>query len=214
MNNVIKRREMYVIEKIFTYYLALPLVKLLSKTFITPNMVTILNLILGIITMILAWNNKLMIVAIFVLFYLLLDIVDGNLARYTQKTSKLGAILDNLGDRFFYNGIIISIGINYVNIWIILFTILVHNLHSILATYYIVPNIRKLKQFKRFGIKRALFSKGIIFGMDLSLLDIIFVIAIVFGKIKISYYLIIILYSFDIIYRLIELKINMSLRDR
>lgn len=207
-----KRREMYIIERIYTEYLAFPTVKLLANTFITPNMVTMFNYILALFNVIMLFSGRMNILsALLIQVYLFLDILDGNLARYTNQCSKLGAKLDNYGDRILYNLLIFALGYNRVNLLLVLGVILVHNLHGWLATFYIVPNIRKLKEFKRFGIKKWLIDRGIIFGMDLSMLDLLFSVFIVINNIDICYIIVFALYVFDIFYRIIELKINQKI---
>lgn len=205
----LKRKEMYIIEKIFTEKLVFPIVKSIKWRFITPNKITIFNLLLASLNIIvLAMGHLEIISAILIQIYLLFDILDGNLARYTGRCTKLGAKLDNFGDRVIYNGIIVAIGLNRIPLFLLIMVLLVHNLHGALATYYIVPNIKKIKKFKRYGIKKFLMDKGIIFGMDLTLLDFIISISIITKLIYFSFTVILFLYVFDIIYRLFELMIN------
>jgi phosphatidylglycerophosphate synthase len=211
MQSIIKRKEMYLIEKIYTYKLALPIVKYLANTFITPNMITILNLFLGLVSIILLLMNINLPVALLVQIYLLFDILDGNLARYAGKTSKFGAKLDNFCDRLCYNGFIFAAGYNRVITEVLIIALLLHNLHGIVATFYILPRIRKLKKVKRFGLKKVLMTKGIILGMDLSTLDFLLSVCIIINKLDIFVIVILVAYLVDILYRLVELRINMAI---
>src|SRR5471030_1277520 len=87
-------RTMHVAERFYTYKLVEPILPMISKTFITPNMVTIANIIFSIILFYGAYNRDYIFCSIVIQIYLFLDILDGNLARYKNMKSKLGAKLD------------------------------------------------------------------------------------------------------------------------
>jgi CDP-diacylglycerol--serine O-phosphatidyltransferase len=63
-----------------------------------PNMFTIGNLFLGVISMILVYNNKPELGAIFVIVAMLLDGLDGRVARALNAESEFGKELDSLSD--------------------------------------------------------------------------------------------------------------------
>lgn len=208
MVSFISRSQMYFFERMHRY-ISVPIVKSLAKTKITPNMVTITNFILAAINSYLLFNNKLSIVSAFLMFmYYFLDVVDGNLARCTGKTSKLGATLDKVGDDLFYNIFLITLGINRVPLYILFIVLFLHNIYGIAATYYIVPNIKKIKDFKRAGLKKYFMDKGIILGMDISLLNVLIIVTILSRQYTAMYVIIMILYIADILYRVIELWVN------
>ena len=208
MISFINRKQMYFFERIYRYA-SVPIVKGLAKTDITPNMVTITNFILSFFNTYLLFNNKASFISAFlILVYYFLDVVDGNLARFTGKTSKLGARLDDIGDGLFYNIFIIVVGLGNVSFEILLTLLIIHNFYSFITTNYIVPNIRRIKVFKRIGIKKWLMAHGVILGVDLSLIGILLACAIVSKQYVFVYKLIIILYLLDIIYRFTELWIN------
>lgn len=208
MVNVINRKEMYLFERVYRY-ISIPMVKLLGKTSITPNMVTIINYILAALNCYFLFNDKFKFVsAILIIVYYFLDVVDGGLARYINKTSEFGRIMDIIGDGLFYSLFILGTGYNKVKLTTILILFLLHNFYGFMATYYIVPNIKKIKNFKRIGIKKYLMDKGVILGIDLSLLGILLTCAIVSGRYTFIYKLTIALYIVDILYRFIELWVN------
>lgn len=204
-------KTMHIAEYFYTKKIVEPILPYISKTFITPNMVTITNIILSFVMFYLAYNKYYVTVALLIQVYLFLDILDGNLARYKNMKSKLGANLDNINDSIFYNGIFIALGINSVGWYYILAVVTLISAYRIIPTYYIVPRLRKLKVVERKGIKKYFMDRGYIIGMDLGTLDIISSIMLLFGLVKYLYIILIFGYVFDIIYRIIELKRNEKL---
>jgi phosphatidylglycerophosphate synthase len=192
------------------------IVKLLpyvGKSFLTPNMITSINIINTVVVFLSMWSGKYILAAILVQLYLFLDILDGNLARYQKKSTRIGAILDQISDRLFYNGVIIVLGLKIeINILWILAYLLIHNLYGIIATFYIVPHIRKMNSFRRDRVKQYLMDKGIILGMDLSTQDLITSLLILTPYKEWIIYLSTSLYGIDLIYRLIELNRNINKR--
>ena len=76
---------------------------------IDPNLVTLLNYGVTCIIGYLLWHKNRNLGVLYGLFIVrsILDILDGGIARKCKKTSRLGKILDLLGDAFF--GIMISV---------------------------------------------------------------------------------------------------------
>ena len=200
-----KRPHYYVLEKLYTE-LALILLPGLARTPVTPNQITVANYANGFLIMGLIASRHYVPAAVLIQLYLLLDILDGNLARYTHRTSRLGQVLDNFGDRFFYNGVVIVLGLTFGNHWgWIVGFLAAHNLHSAVATFYIVPKIRKLPQFKRFAFKQWLMDRGTIFGMDLSSQDLVMSVLLLTPWRGLIVPLLAFLYGADLVFRLIEL---------
>jgi CDP-diacylglycerol--glycerol-3-phosphate 3-phosphatidyltransferase len=71
----------------------------LCKTGITPDVLTWLGLVINIIAATVIGTGRLLIGGVLVLVAGLFDIFDGALARYTQKTSTFGSLLDSTFDR-------------------------------------------------------------------------------------------------------------------
>ncbi|MGB4492991.1 MAG: CDP-alcohol phosphatidyltransferase family protein, partial [Halanaerobiales bacterium] len=166
MDTILKRDHFYLMEGIYTR-LIVKLLPYVGKSFLTPNMITSINIINTVVVFLSMWSGKYILAAILVQLYLFLDILDGNLARYQKKSTRIGAILDQISDRLFYNGVIIVLGLKIeINILWILAYLLIHNLYGIIATFYIVPHIRKMNSFRRDRVKQYLMDKGIILGMD------------------------------------------------
>lgn len=81
---------------IISYYLK-PIIKKLD---INPNIITIISPFIAIIAAYFFANKNLLIGALFILLSGFLDVMDGAIARYHNKTSKFGGFLDSTMDRF------------------------------------------------------------------------------------------------------------------
>jgi len=201
-------KTMHLAEAFYTNLFVQPLLPLISKTNITPNNITMINIGNSFFMYYLAFNGNFKTVAILIQVYLFLDILDGNLARYKNMHSKLGAKLDSWCDTIFYNMIFISIGYGRVNLVQLILVLILVNTYALIATYYIVPRLRMIKEIKRFGLKRKMMEKGYIIGMDLGTVDFITTVFLILGRVDILYTILIAGYIFDLIYRVFELKYN------
>ncbi|MGL6298249.1 MAG: archaetidylinositol phosphate synthase [Methanobacteriaceae archaeon] len=107
-----------------------------KKLNVNPNIITIISLVLAIISAYLfSIGNPFYLIGAggFILFSGVLDVIDGAVARYHNKTSPFGAFLDSTIDRFADGVIIIGIAIGgYVN-WIIA----VLAIHASITTSYV-----------------------------------------------------------------------------
>lgn len=205
---VYKRAHYYLVEKIYTEIVFL-LLPFLGKTPITPNMVTCTNILICLTACSLVWKQHFITAAILVQIYSFLDALDGNLARYKNMQSALGKKLDWWGDRIFYNGFFALAA--YISgthfLWIVVYLI-VFNGYGAIATYYIVPRIRRIGGYKRFGVKKILLDKGILLGMEISIQDVIASVMLITSYRSMMLPVITILYCWDMCYRLYELYRN------
>ena len=92
-----------------------PLIPLLSKTGLTPDILTWIGLLINIVAAAMVATNRLLIGGLLVLLSGLFDILDGALARYTNKTTRFGALLDSTFDRLSEALLLIGILILYIN---------------------------------------------------------------------------------------------------
>ena len=207
-----KRPQYYWIERIYTEIIILFL-PFLKKTFITPNMVTALNLIITLpLLCYSAWFEKYYTAAILIQVYLFIDILDGNLARYKNLCSDFGKKLDKATDILFYTGFYIILGYRVgLSIYTIAAFIFVFHLYGITATFYIVPKLRKLTVVRRWGLKKILFEKGFLFGMDNGMQDVLMTIFLFTPYRQAPFYISMVLYIIDMCYRLIELGRNQEI---
>jgi len=93
------RKLSFTVDILFFDWMAIPCTNLISKiSWITPNMVTVMSGIIGVVAAYFFLLNELIFGVLFIYISFLLDCVDGNLARKTNRTSQIGAKLDNTAD--------------------------------------------------------------------------------------------------------------------
>jgi CDP-diacylglycerol--glycerol-3-phosphate 3-phosphatidyltransferase len=85
--------------KVIADYFTQPIVRLLSRTPLTPNTVTWLGFCLTIIAGALIVTGHLLAAGVVVLVAGFFDMLDGALARVTERITRFGAILDSTLDR-------------------------------------------------------------------------------------------------------------------
>ncbi|MDY6967069.1 MAG: CDP-alcohol phosphatidyltransferase family protein [Spirochaetota bacterium] len=136
-------------------------VKFLSKLGVHPNSVSIINIFIGILAIPLFLTGHFLYALILTLITMIMDAIDGPLARLTFKTSKLGHYLDKITHMVLHISWLLSIGFalsrlhgNYIPIFISL---------TIIAMFFIFRGIRS--SFRR-KFHRSIY--------DLSRFDIIF----------------------------------------
>jgi archaetidylinositol phosphate synthase len=82
--------------------------RIFSKTGLTPNQFTLLTILSAIISFYLLITENFLIAGLFILITGFLDAVDGAVARFTKKSSRFGAYLDTIVDRYVEFIIILS----------------------------------------------------------------------------------------------------------
>jgi CDP-diacylglycerol--glycerol-3-phosphate 3-phosphatidyltransferase len=81
------------------YRITDPIVGILSKSGITPNILTLMNLLLNIAAAYVIATGHFLSGGLLILGSGLFDLLDGALARFTKKTTKFGAVLESMVDR-------------------------------------------------------------------------------------------------------------------
>jgi CDP-diacylglycerol--glycerol-3-phosphate 3-phosphatidyltransferase len=102
------------IRRNLAYHITEPIVRILSRTRITPNTLTFINLVLNIFAAYVIATGHLLLGGILVLVSGLFDLLDGALARFTSQTTRFGAILDSTVDRISEAAILCGLLIWYV----------------------------------------------------------------------------------------------------
>jgi CDP-diacylglycerol--glycerol-3-phosphate 3-phosphatidyltransferase len=87
------------VRKNLAFYITQPVVRLLVGTGITPNMITWLGFLIAIGAGVLVAIGHPFVAGFIVLAGGFFDIIDGALARHTDRTTRFGAILDSTLDR-------------------------------------------------------------------------------------------------------------------
>lgn len=191
--------------------------KLLVNTPITPNMITISNLLIVFpLTCLFSYLKIYWMIALLVNIYIFFDDLDGGLARLKELFSRYGAKLDVVADYLMYSVGYIFVAISFeTNIKIIIFSILAQWLYAILTTVYIAPSIRKLSNFRKTKLKVYLWEEcGLILGMDVSMQSLLITIFSWFSIRKHVFLICGILWCVDLIYRMLELWILNNTREQ
>jgi len=102
------------IRRNLAYRITGPVVRILSKSGVTPNALTFVNLALNIVAAYVIATGHLLLGGVLVLVAGLFDLLDGALARFTRQTTKFGAVLDSTVDRICEAAILSGLLIWYV----------------------------------------------------------------------------------------------------
>jgi len=92
--------------------------KFLGKLGVTPNMITSLVLIFGIIGAYNIYLGNFKIAIIFVLLSGIMDFFDGAIAKACQKETKFGGLFDSTTDKFTEIMVYISLGMYNPDLWL------------------------------------------------------------------------------------------------
>jgi CDP-diacylglycerol--glycerol-3-phosphate 3-phosphatidyltransferase len=87
------------VRRSLAYRITNPMMRILSRSRITPNALTLANLALNIVAAYVIATGHLLLGGVLVLVSGLFDLLDGALARFTKRTTKFGAVLDSTVDR-------------------------------------------------------------------------------------------------------------------
>ena len=107
-----------------------PIGVIIARTHITPNIITIISVIIGIFSALAFYNNKPLIGALLLFFSGFFDLMDGVVARETEKSSKFGAVFDWLADKVVDGVVLFAIGITYSTPALTIIAIVANMLHT------------------------------------------------------------------------------------
>jgi CDP-diacylglycerol--glycerol-3-phosphate 3-phosphatidyltransferase len=96
------------------YRITGPVVRILSKSGITPNTLTFINLAVNLIAAYFIATGHFLLAGVLVLVAGLFDLLDGALARFTEQATRFGAILDSVVDRISEAAILCGLLIWYI----------------------------------------------------------------------------------------------------
>jgi len=102
------------IRRNLAYRITGPVVGILSKSGVTPNALTLINLALNIIAAYVIAAGYFLLGGVLVLVAGLFDLLDGALARFTKQATRFGAILDSVVDRIAEAAILCGLLIWYI----------------------------------------------------------------------------------------------------
>ncbi len=96
------------------YRITGPVVRILSKSGITPDTLTFINLAVNLIAAYFIATGHFLLGGVLVLVAGLFDLLDGALARLTEQATRFGAILDSVVDRISEAAILCGLLIWYI----------------------------------------------------------------------------------------------------
>lgn len=134
-----------------------PLIPLLSKRGLTPDVLTWTGLFVIIIATIMVATNHLLLGGLLVLLSGLFDILDGALARFSGKTTRFGALLDSTFDRLSEALLLIGILILYINGEHVLEILLVF---AVMTGSFLISYIRARAEGLGIECKTGLFTRA------------------------------------------------------
>ncbi|MBL7053718.1 CDP-alcohol phosphatidyltransferase family protein [Patescibacteria group bacterium] len=135
-----KKKKQYWFEKIADIII-LPLIR--KKIVNGPNLISIFRIILAIPIFIFVIDEHYIISLIFFISAMLLDVIDGPLARVLNQESELGAKLDPLGDKLVFAAVFLPLGFNWLAPWIF-WTVLILELNMVFIFFMLTPLARRL----------------------------------------------------------------------
>ena len=100
-------------QKTISNYVTQPAVKLLARTPVTPNTITWLGFLITVGAAALVVTGNLFAAGFVVLFAGIFDMLDGALARTTNRVTRFGAVLDSTLDRLSEAVLLLSILVIY-----------------------------------------------------------------------------------------------------
>jgi phosphatidylglycerophosphate synthase len=136
-----------------------PVVRMLVKLNIHPTVITALSLVLALVSFLFYWRGTFWAGAVFLVLCGLFDTFDGEIARQTNRVSKIGGFLDSTVDRI--NEFIVYLGLfcyYYNTAPYVLFWIFVAMFGSLMVSYTrargeglgISPQVGLFERFTRF----------------------------------------------------------------
>jgi phosphatidylglycerophosphate synthase len=139
--------------KLKTQELLKPLAEIISSIGVSPNTVTVAGFFFSLISGFLIATDNLGLGTVFFVFSGICDMMDGIIARVTEKTSPFGAFLDSFLDRyadFFPLCGFVVLGFNEDNLPLVLFSLF--SMVGAFATSYARARAESLGADCRFGI--------------------------------------------------------------
>ncbi len=100
------------------------------KAHITPNVITLISIAMGLLAAFSYYKGKPLTAAFSLFLSGFFDLMDGIVARETEKSSKFGAVFDWLADKFVDGFVLFFIGITYSTPVLTALAIVVNMLHT------------------------------------------------------------------------------------
>ncbi len=102
----------------------------LAKSHITPNIITLISIILGLLSAYFFYIHKPFTGATLLFFSGFFDLMDGVVARETEKASKFGAVFDWIADKIVDGAVLFAVGMAYSTPLLTIITVIANQLHT------------------------------------------------------------------------------------
>ena len=145
------------IRESLAYFLTRPIVRLLARTAVTPNILTWFGFLVTIGAGVLIVTGHLFAAGFVVLAAGLFDIMDGALARYTNQVTRFGGVLDSIIDRLAEAVLLVSLLVLYVEEQSLIGTLLIG---IALPGSLLVSYIRARAEAAGLECKVGIFTRG------------------------------------------------------
>lgn len=93
-----------------------PVAVLFAKAGVTPNQISLLALVFGIISAWLFMNRMFVLGSLLLLLSAIMDLIDGSVARIRNKTTDFGAVFDWIVDKYVDGLVLLGIGLSGIAI--------------------------------------------------------------------------------------------------
>ena len=109
-------RDLAQLRKKLARYLSEPVAKILSRTPVTPNSLSLTGFLLTVVAAVLIVMGHFLLAGLVVLLAGFFDMLDGALARYTGRSSRFGGALDSMLDRLSEAALLLGILLWHLNL--------------------------------------------------------------------------------------------------
>ncbi len=107
-----------------------PIGVVLAKSHITPNIITVISIILGLMAAYFFYIHKPFTGALLLFLSGFFDLMDGVVARESEKASKFGAVFDWLADKIVDGAVLFAIGMAYSTPLLTAIAVIANQLHT------------------------------------------------------------------------------------
>ena len=122
---------------------------------ITPNHLTIIAFLTGIMAAIFIWQNHVTLAIVMLWISGFLDVLDGSLARVKKQSSPYGAFMDLIFDRLVESIFILAFALWYDKghwVFYMFYIGVIFNFSTFMATGALIPNLGNKSMYYDFGL--------------------------------------------------------------
>ncbi len=205
----------YLTVRLLVHPLTNRLVYLSSRLRLHPNYLTLVGAFFSVLCLYFFYTAYFRVA--FVLYYIrtVCDYSDGALARYSNKVTKSGKLLDRITDEIFYLTLWVSIALETKSVWLAVYFFLSALLYRVVVDVFVESRVKLLElEGKRATVKQFFINHGILLGCGVcTILEFWVLFIFSFGVSR--YYIIVpvFLCNLDLVYRIYEVVKYSSTRE-